>query len=248
MLCGIVLSCKWRASLWRLLSVASPAQKKWGVRTMFLCWWAVKVTIYIHGVHSLYVKKTSQRICANPKRGLNRSGGSGPTHSLRGDAKVCCLWSKNMLIIKKLYIIIIFYFQHTIERQYQRYCPAVYFYQHIEYVVSPVFVPNQTWSLSTRHCSTTIHNAFPQLLSVMWRHSSRMDGSALFPFALYCNAAWTAVGIYRRDEARIVGVLSMWIQRRIGIRASGLFQGRRSMTGIHAGWTVRVTNRDFQAV
>ena len=31
-------------------AVASPAPKKWGVRTMFLCWWAVKVTIYIHGV------------------------------------------------------------------------------------------------------------------------------------------------------------------------------------------------------
>ena len=25
-----------------------------------------------------YVKKTFQRICGNPKRGLNRSGGSGP--------------------------------------------------------------------------------------------------------------------------------------------------------------------------
>ena len=42
-------------------------------------------------------KRTFQRICANPKRGLNRSGGSGPSHSPRGDATVktpsnpCCI-------------------------------------------------------------------------------------------------------------------------------------------------------------
>ena len=64
--------------------MASPVPKKWGVRTMFLCWWAVKVTIYIHGVPPLYVKKTFQRNCAN----LNRSWGSRLTHSPRGDATV----------------------------------------------------------------------------------------------------------------------------------------------------------------
>ena len=27
-----------------------PSPNKWGVWTIFLCWWAVKVTIYIHGI------------------------------------------------------------------------------------------------------------------------------------------------------------------------------------------------------
>ena len=34
----------------------------------------------------LYVKKTFQRICDNPKRGLNRSGGPDPSIPPRGDA------------------------------------------------------------------------------------------------------------------------------------------------------------------
>ena len=63
-----------------VLMTTPGVRKKWVVRTMFLCWWAVKVTIYIHGVPPI-CKKTFQRICANPKRGLNRSGGSGPLHS-----------------------------------------------------------------------------------------------------------------------------------------------------------------------
>ena len=54
--------------------VASPAQKKVGVRNFFLCWRAVKFTIYMHGTPPIY-KKTFQRICANLRRGLNRSGG-----------------------------------------------------------------------------------------------------------------------------------------------------------------------------
>ena len=52
-------------------SVAWPAQKKLGVRTIFLCWWAVKVRIYIHGTP--LIQKTFQRNCANLKRGLNMS-------------------------------------------------------------------------------------------------------------------------------------------------------------------------------
>ena len=37
--------------------------------------------IHTWGTPPPYVIKTFQRICANPKRGLNRSGGSGPLHS-----------------------------------------------------------------------------------------------------------------------------------------------------------------------
>ena len=64
----------------RYTTAASPAQKKWGVRTIFLCWWTIKVTIFIHGIPSIY-KKTFQRIFANLRRGLNISRGSGTTYS-----------------------------------------------------------------------------------------------------------------------------------------------------------------------
>ena len=54
--------------------------KKWeGVRTIFLCCLAVKsYNIHVHGTHLSINRKTSQRICANLRRGLNISGGSGP--------------------------------------------------------------------------------------------------------------------------------------------------------------------------
>ena len=70
--------------LYPISGVASP--KKWGVRKICLCRWAVIVTIYII-IHTcdtpIYTyKKTLQGICANLRRGLNISGGSRPTHSL----------------------------------------------------------------------------------------------------------------------------------------------------------------------
>ena len=40
---------------------------------------------YIYTPPPIY-QKLFQRICANLRRGLNISGGSGPTHSPRGDA------------------------------------------------------------------------------------------------------------------------------------------------------------------
>ena len=81
--------------------VASPKKVGGGVRTMFLfificfylfiwflCGWACSknYNIRIHTWGIPICKKTFKRICANPKRGLNRSGGSGPLHSPRGDA------------------------------------------------------------------------------------------------------------------------------------------------------------------
>ena len=44
----------------------------------------------LHTWGTPYIQKTFQRICTNLRRGLNQSGGggSGPTHSPRGDATV----------------------------------------------------------------------------------------------------------------------------------------------------------------
>ena len=62
--------------------MASPAPKKWGVRTMFLCWWAVKVTIYIHGVPPPYMwKKLFNGFALIPRGVWIEVGGSGPLHS-----------------------------------------------------------------------------------------------------------------------------------------------------------------------
>ena len=64
--------------------MASPAPKKWGGGPNHV---SLLVSSKSYNIHTwgtpppLYVKKTFQRICANPKRGLNRSGGSGPLHS-----------------------------------------------------------------------------------------------------------------------------------------------------------------------
>ena len=82
--------------MYRRCSVVWPAQKKWGfkqidceaaVYTLDLSW--KKLTLnwwwwwwwwWWHGTPSKYIK-ILLRICANLKRGLNISGGYGPTHS-----------------------------------------------------------------------------------------------------------------------------------------------------------------------
>ena len=66
-----------------LYSVASPAPKKWGgPNHVSLLVSSKSYNIHTWGTPRICEKKTFQRICANPKRGLNRSGGgSGPLHS-----------------------------------------------------------------------------------------------------------------------------------------------------------------------
>ena len=59
------------------------SSKVWECQTIFLCWWAVKVTINIHGTPRypyIYQQKTFQLFRANLERGLNICG-YGPTHS-----------------------------------------------------------------------------------------------------------------------------------------------------------------------
>ena len=88
-------------------TVASPAPKKWGGGGSEPCFFlflfggfylfyfilfylvSLRVSSKNYNIHTWgtpICKKTFKRICANPKRGLNRSGGSGPLHSPRGDA------------------------------------------------------------------------------------------------------------------------------------------------------------------
>ena len=70
-------------------AVASPASKKWGVRTMFLCWWAVKVTIYIYMGTPYMWKKLFNGFALIPKRVWTEVGGGGvrtPPSPPRGDA------------------------------------------------------------------------------------------------------------------------------------------------------------------
>ena len=61
---------------WSKLSVASPAPKKWGgPNHVSLLVSSKSYNIHTWGTPLYMWKKTFQRICANPKRGLNRSGG-----------------------------------------------------------------------------------------------------------------------------------------------------------------------------
>ena len=61
-------------------AVASPAQNV-GVRTMFLCWWAVKVTRYIHGVPRICKRQLFNGIALIPRWVWTELGG-GRAHPL----------------------------------------------------------------------------------------------------------------------------------------------------------------------
>ena len=78
--------------------VASP--KKVGVLNFFLCWWAVKFTIYMHGTPPIY-KTAFQRICPNLRRGLNRNWGVWTPHSpsWRRHCLLCLKFCKQLFCI-----------------------------------------------------------------------------------------------------------------------------------------------------